>query len=370
MDKEINEKKNKEMTEEKRILSEQIIKLCSLMSVSGFEPREAEKVREMYADGFDKIITDPVGSHILIKRCGREGAPRIEVDTHFDEVGLMVTDVLEGGFLRVTNIGGIDPAIMQAADIVVYGKQTLRGVVASTPPHLRAGGNGKLPAIDELLVDMGLGYDTDELRELAPVGTPVGFAPVYSRMGSDFMAGKSFDNKACGAVAAYAVMNTPREELAGDVYLCFSSREETARPGGAHSASFRIKPHYALVADVNLGSAPDTPSRDTVDLRGDISISHSAATDRALTRMLIDICKEKEIAYVSVASPSSTGTNATTVNLVGAGIPVVDIGLPLRNMHTYNEVLCLEDCVALCRTVKEFITSRALADTFGKEIEL
>ena len=221
-------------------LQEDIVALCSVPSLSGFEYRGAERVREIYGKDFDEIMTDAVGSHVLIKRCGREGAPKILVDAHFDEVGLIVTDILEGGFLRMLNIGGIDPAIMQAADVVVYGKETLRGVVISTPPHLRSGNDGKLTPIDALLIDVGLGYTKEELSELVPVGTPVGFSPVYSVMNRKFMAGKAFDDKACGAIAARAIIDTPREELAGDVYLLFAVHEETDRIGGTAVGGFSL----------------------------------------------------------------------------------------------------------------------------------
>ena len=107
-----------------------ITELSEIMSVSGFEHRAADKIRELYAPYFDEIMTDRVGNHTLIKRCGREDAPKILIDAHFDEVGMLVSDVLEGGFLRIVNIGGIDPAIMQAADVVVYGKENLRGIGA------------------------------------------------------------------------------------------------------------------------------------------------------------------------------------------------------------------------------------------------
>ena len=347
-------------------LQNDILTLCSVSSISGFEYRGSEKVKEIYGKYFDEIMTDSVGNQLLIKRCGRENAPKILVDSHFDEVGLMVTDVLEGGFLRVTNVGGIDPAIMQAADVLVYGKEVLRGVVISTPPHLRAGGNGKLTPVGDLLLDVGLGYTLDELKALVPIGAPVGYTPVYSLMNGKFMAGKAFDDKACGAIAARAIIDTPKEELAGDVYLTLSAREETARPGGVCCAVFNIEPDYAFVIDVELAKAPDVAGGRNPKLGGGISVAFSAATDRELTRMTAALLEEKEVAFVRHASPSSTGTNSTTVNLVRKGVPTVDIGLPLRNMHTYNEVLHLEDCNSLCGAVREFICSREIAERFAE----
>ena len=83
--------------------------------------------------------------------------------------------------------------------------------------------------------------------------------------------------------------------------------------------------------------------------------------------MTQNLCESNEISFTICAAPSSTGTNATAINLVGEGIPVVDIGLPLRNMHTYNEVISLEDCECLYRAVSEFVRSYDIADRFAKE---
>lgn len=349
-------------------LAEDIIRLCRTLSVSGFESRAENDIREIYGKSFDEISSDRVGSCVLVKRCGRKNAPKILVDAHLDEVGMLVSDVLDGGFLRIVNIGGIDPAIMQACDVVVYGQEMLRGVVISVPPHLRGDKGGKLPPVEELLVDVGLGYTKEELEAVAPIGTPVGFAPCYTSFGDGYMAGKSFDDKACAAIAARAVADIPREKLAGDVYVCLSAREETARDGGISPVCFNLMPDYAMVIDVNLGNAPDAPDRETVEIGKGISLSRSAATDRALTMAVADMCRDKEIDFVFCAAPSSTGTNATSVNLVGLGIPVVDVGLPLRNMHTYNEVLCLKDCETLYNAVDGFVRSESIADSFKKEV--
>ena len=107
-----------------------------------------------------------------------------------------------------------------------------------------------------------------------------------------------------------------------------------------------------MAIDVNLANAPDVPSRESVEMGKGISISYSSSTNRTLTRTFADICLEQEIGVSKKAEPSSTGTNAVAINIASLGIPVVDVGLPLRNMHTYNEIIALEDCETLCRAVK------------------
>ena len=117
-------------------LKEWIKVLSSLMSVTGFEDYDAQKIRSLTDGIFDEYRIDAVKNQILIKRCGRPNAPRILVDTHFDEIGMYVTDVKAGGFLTVTNVGGLDTRILEGADVVIYGEQPILGVIAAFPPHL------------------------------------------------------------------------------------------------------------------------------------------------------------------------------------------------------------------------------------------
>lgn len=349
---------------DKNKLKEEIIALCSLMTVSGFENRAVDTIAKMYESSFDEIKTDGAGNILLIKRCGRENAPMALVDAHLDEIGMLVTEVLEGGFLRIAPIGGIDPCIMQGADVCVWGKEMLWGVVVSTPPHLRKAGEDKLPPVNELMVDVGLGYTKEELDEMIPVGTPIGFAPLYSQLLGDKIAGKSFDDKACGAIAIAAVAETPKEKLEADVCVMLSRYEETSRLGGVAVGVFTVKPDYAMVIDVNLATVPDVSKRESVEMDKGISITLSAGTHKGLTKMTEELCREKEIPYTLSVCPSYTGTNASTVNLVGEGVPVVDIGLPLKSMHTYNEVISLIDSMSLFNLVGEFVTSEKLAKAF------
>ena len=358
------------MNDLQKRLKKDIVELCALMSVSGFERRASSELERLLGGEFDEIKTDPVGNHLFFKRCGREGAPLCLVDAHFDEIGMMVTEICEGGFLRFCGLGGLSLSVLQAADVVVYGKEKIRGVVISTPPHLRDGSSDKLAEIKDLMIDTG--YSKETLEEIAPVGTPVGFLPVYSQLLGGRIAGKSFDDKACAAVCASAIADTPVKELAADVCLMLSCTEETSRLGGISPAVNTLQPDYAMVVDVNLAKVPDTPKTETVPMGKGISVSVSAATDRALSLATVDICRNEDIPHTVIAAPSSTGTNAPTVNLSGAGIPVVDIGLPLANMHTYNEVIDLCDCEALYRLVSAFIRDGELAKNFkrGEEMPL
>lgn len=351
----------------KKELYKTICDLTSLCTVSGSEMLVENAIADLYGDAFDSVTFDSVGNCVLYKSCGRENAPKIMIDTHFDEIGFIVTEVLDGGFLRITNVGGVDRAIMQAADVTVYGREELSGVIISTPPHLRSGGK-KLPPMEELFVDVGIGYTRDELLSIAPVGTPVTFKKRCEHLLGDNIVGASFDNKLCAAVAIDCISDAPKEKLAGDIYITLSCREETGRShGGAYVIANRIKPDYALVIDVNLADAPDVPARECVKLDKGISISYSPVTSRALTLRSAELCEMGKILYQKKTEAHSTGTNAPAVNLAALGIPVVDVGLPIRNMHTYNEIASMNDCCYLWSFIRCFATSEDIANEFKRE---
>ena len=342
-------------------LKELIVGLSSLMSISGYERYDRNRLLELISPYFDENYLDNVGNQVFVKKCGKENAPKIMVDAHFDEIGMYVSDICEGGFLRVVNVGGIDTGILQASDVIIYGKEEkLFGVVASTPPHLSAGEKPELKKFDELLIDTC--YTKEELEQKIRIGTPVGFSSKYTDLLGEKIMGKGFDDKACAACAVYAVANAERKELAGDVYVMLSCCEEVT--GAVVPGAYALNPDYAMVIDVNLGRVPGTKNEDTVEMGKGPSITLSAVTDRKLTSMLCELADKHSIPYQISVAPSSTGTNAVGVQLAREGIPVVDVGLPLVSMHTYNEIISLEDAKTLSDLVVRFICDEGIAKKF------
>ncbi|MGM9663373.1 MAG: hypothetical protein ACI3XF_00895, partial [Eubacteriales bacterium] len=104
--------------------------ICSCMSISGFEYQCEKKLRELVMPYFDEYMGDKVGNHIFVKRSKKTNAPKLLIDTHYDEVGLMVKGITDEGFLRVCSIGGVDARIFPASEVTVYaGEKEIGGVV-------------------------------------------------------------------------------------------------------------------------------------------------------------------------------------------------------------------------------------------------
>lgn len=79
-----------------------------------------------------------MGSVLALRRCGREGAKRLLLDAHLDEIGFVVTGH-EEGYLKFAPLGGVDPRMLPDRELTVLTDPPLAGVVACLPPMSRPG---------------------------------------------------------------------------------------------------------------------------------------------------------------------------------------------------------------------------------------
>ena len=84
-------------------------------------------------------------------------------------------------------------------------------------------------------------------------------------------------------------------------------------------------------------------------------ISLSAITDVRFTKRFIEFAKKKGYKHTVCVEATSTGTNANDIPLVGMGIPTLLVSVPLKNMHTYSEVVSLDDVADTAALVAGFI---------------
>lgn len=322
-------------------------------SVSGFEHGQEEALRYIRDKYFDEMRREPAGSYVFVRHAKKPGYPRIMFDAHMDEVGMMVTQILDGGFLRITSIGGLDTRILPAADVTIYGKETLYGVIVSTPPHLQSGDAMSLPKVDDLMIDTGLSKEKAE--ELIPVGTPVSYRFKLTKLKNNCICGKGFDDKICAVAGIAAIEQLINDGYEGELILLLSTKEEISR--AVVAAVYELQPDYAIVSDVCCAWVPecdkDAKRKTTVGDGPEISLS--AITDVRFTKRFIEFAKKNGYRHTVCVEATSTGTNANDIPLVGLGVPTLLVSIPLKNMHTYSEVVSLDDVADTAALVTGFI---------------
>ncbi|MBP0975322.1 MAG: M42 family peptidase, partial [Oscillospiraceae bacterium] len=65
--------------------------------------------------------------------------PELLFCAHIDQVGFLVTDITEDGFLRIGPVGGIDRRLLLGQPVMIWGKAQMFGVISILPPHLTGG---------------------------------------------------------------------------------------------------------------------------------------------------------------------------------------------------------------------------------------
>ncbi len=332
--------------------------LTSYPAVSGFESMAFDDLKK-YIDSlgiFDETDTTSVGSFCGIVRCGMKDAPLVLCDAHLDTVGFIVTEICDGGFLKVAPIGGIAPKILPSSLVNVYGKETIKGVFVSKPPHLQAVGESEAKQdVTDIAIDTGL--SKERLEELVRVGTPIGFPCKLRKLLGDVLVGASFDDRLCAAAILRALSSIDRNELNVDVAFQFSGNEETGYKG-ATTTAYRLNPDKAIVVDVTHAFVPGAPKvREGIKAGNGADICFSPQTNREFTKYAVSVAEENKIPYQLSAAPVRTGTNSNAIQTTRNGIPTLLVSIPLKNMHTMSETVDLNDALAVSSLISALLKS-------------
>ncbi len=328
-------------------------KMISAPGLSGYEAPIREIIAEAWKPLTHELSVSRMGSlHGL--RCGSGTPPRPSVllATHMDAIGMMVTQIVDG-FIRFTEIGGLDPRVLPGQAVTVYGRQALPGVITQPrasllPPSVR---ENAVPR-ENLLIDTGL--LPREVERLVRVGDVISYAQPPLDLAGETMAGHSLDNRASVAALTLALDLLQTRPHIWDVWAVASSQEEETF-GGAITSAFQLQPSFAIVIDVTHASSPGAPAHKTYPLGKGPAIGWGPNIHPALFKAAKTVAERLEIPYSIDVMPRHSGTDAYAIQTVAEGIPCTVISIPLRYMHTPVEVVSLKDIQRTARLIAELI---------------
>ena len=328
-------------------------RLCTCTAPSGFEGPAAAVAAELLRPLVDEVSIDRMGNVLGVRRSKTPGAPKLLLDAHLDEIGLIVTGV-EDGFLRFRSIGGVDPRMLPGRELVVLTDPPLRGLVACP-----AGGDeDKSVPLSELYVDVGLSQK--EAERAIPVGTPMVYRAGCFPLGEDQMCGKSMDDRACFVTLLRAAELLRDKELDVELHIMGSTREEVSG-AGAVVGTWAVAPDFCVAVDVTHGKTPDGPADKTFDLGGGPAIGVGPNMTRWMTERMIAKAKEHGIPYQMEIMSGHTGTNGWEMQISREGVATSVLSLPLKYMHTPVETLSLADMEGVAQLLAAF------TENLGKE---
>lgn len=318
--------------------------LIETPTISGFESENTAKFAKLcldYSEGFfESFEILPSGSLLFCRKCGKASAKKLVLDAHIDTIGFAVSELCGDGFVKVTNLGGVDPYILPSTPVKIYGKEELYAVFSSIPPHLSKKDENNELKISDLYVDTGL--ENEKLSKIVDVGTPVGFAEKPIALQNGIIASHSLDDKACVAAAVLCCRKLAQRanELCCDVYVHLSCGEERTALG-AKTLPYVLDADACIVLDVNFAKAIGIENYESLVMGEGAGVSYSAFSKRSFTDFIVKTAKNNNIPIQSVVEMKSTGTNATQMHRNGIASAVLSV--PLKNMHTFSEEVSLSD---------------------------
>lgn len=265
-------------------------------------------------------------------------------EAHYDQIGFVVTEVIEGGFVRVGAVGGIDARILPATRVKIYGKEVVKGVFTSVPPHLKGDGDAA-PELSSLSVDTGL---TDNISDIISIGDRVVFDAPPRMLGADTVTAASLDDRAGCAALLCALEALSGKELPVTVKFLFADKEELGMRGATTSA-FNISPDEAVAVDVSFGDTPGVPSHQTGKMGGGAMICHSPALTKSVIEGLFEA--SKDLTVQPEVTGGRTGTDIDVISVSRGGVRSGLVSIPQRNMHTPAETVRISDVKSVADTL-------------------
>lgn len=326
------------------------------MGVSGSECQVADYISDVYGEVCDEVRRDVLGNVIGLKRGEGPGErPTIMLAGHMDEIGLMITKIDEKGFLKFTQVGGVDQRTLVAQEVIVHGQEEVLGVIGLKPPHLMAAEDrDKAIPMQELQIDVGL--PAERVRQLISVGDVVTINRSMVELGSDIVTGKAMDDRAAVAAIYECLLELKRIRHTADVLAVATTQEEVGLRGATVS-TYGINPDIGIALDVCHGSMPGVPEQDTAPMGKGPNMAFGANIHPKVYERLQQVAKEYNITYSESPTPAGTGTDLWSMQVVRAGIPTALISIPSRYMHTSVETVSMTDVKLAGRLLAYFIAS-------------
>lgn len=337
--------------------------LSNLPGASGYEkPVRQYLINELSKKDLNKQI-DGMGN--LIVRLGTHDPNKktILLMAHMDEIGFVIKEIDERGYIYVMPLGGwVSHVLWSQSWSIQLSNGEISAISGIDPPHVLTDFS-KPPELNasQFFLDTGL-----ERKSLLAKGVRPGLSVVpkatFKKLGR-FYQGKALDDR-----LGVALLLDLIEKLSDDQSLqkqfnlafAFTTQEELGMRG-AKVVTASVKPD--IVFNVDAGIAHDYPMQFTQEkgpkLGGGPSLfvyDGSMIPNPALVEFMASIAKKNKIPF-QWEHEISYGQDGSSLQQSGHGSAVVNIGIPMRYVHSPIGLFQLSDLDATRQLLLKSIQS-------------
>ena len=328
-------------------------KLCNAHGVSGDTDEVAAIILEEIQPYCAKIEVMNDGNIIAHKKGRCNPKYRTMLCAHMDEVGFLVKEITDDGYLKFESVGGIDERILLSQRVLI-GDNNIPGVVGIKAVHMQTKEErGKTIPMENLYIDTGV-YSRREIEELVELGDSVKFDSKFVKFGENKVKAKAIDDR----IGVRLLIEMLKLEPEYDFVAAFVVNEEIGTQG-SKTAAYHVAPDIALVLEgTTCSDVPGTKCHEQSTNQGNgpaISIvDRTSYSDRELNDFIIRLAEENGINY-QLKRTTMGGNDAGSIAVSGDGVKTAVISMPVRYIHSPSSVMDWGDYQKGVRIVTLFV---------------
>jgi putative aminopeptidase FrvX len=309
-------------------MAEIIEELSRLNGVSGNEDLVRNYIIEKISSRADDVRVDSIGNVIALKK-GRKSDKKIMITSNMDEAGFIVSGITDKGYLKIKNVGNIDPRVIISKKVTIG--NNVKGIIGMKAIHLQQRSEReKTVDVSKIFVDIGASSKANALKRVS-IGDYVAFDTEFSQTES-VVSGKALDRAGC-----VCLLKAINKKYLYDTYFVFCAQKETGERG-ARVAAHRIQPDIALV--INTIESADMYGTDEKNINAHLGegaildlMDKTSIKNNALMKS-INILAEKENIKIQKKHSIEGISAGGVLQTAAGGVFVAGIGIPCRYSHT------------------------------------
>jgi len=315
--------------------------------VPGYETPIRAVVRK-YLQPLGELSQDKLGS-VICKKKGSSEKPRLMLAGHMDEIGFMVKQITEEGFIKFLPLGGwFDQVLLGQRVLIMTAKGEVTGVIGARPPHLlTAEERQKVVKRKDMYIDIG----ATSKAEVQEAGVKLGDAIVpradfqILASGKTYLS-KGFDDRVGVGVMISALQALQERPHPNTVYATATVMEEVGIRG-ANTSVEAVQPDVAIILESDIaGDVPGIePEESTIKIGGGPSllIYDARMIPNLKLRDLVLAIAEQLGVNVQLSAIEGGATDGGVIHLYKTGVPTVVLCVPARHIHSHSSIVHRQD---------------------------
>ena len=326
-------------------------------SPTGFEVAGQKVWLDYIRPYIDEYFTDNYGTVVGV--VNPKSDYKVVIEAHADEISWFVHYITKDGFIYLRRNGGSDHMIAPSKRVNIHTEKGIVKAVFGWPAIHTRHTKEDAPSMKNIFLDCGCS-SKEEVEELGVhVGCVITFEDEFMVLNKNRYCGRALDNRIGGFMIAEVarLLKENKKKLPFGLYIVNAVQEEVGLRGAQMIAN-RIKPDVAIVTDVCHDTG--TPMINKIE-QGDLKsgegpvLTYGPAVQNNLLNLIIDTAKNKKVPFQRAAASRATGTDTDAFAYSNDGVPSALISLPLRYMHTTNEMCRKEDVESTIKLIYETI---------------